>query len=85
MDGFIFIILLFFAFLLLMACFISSLKGKRAAYLTAVTATLSAWFAGLLLDANIDFGMDLSFRILFPLLAMGICILNFIVKNKTDG
>lgn len=84
MDGFVFTILLFFAFLILMVFLISSLKGKRAVYLTAVTATLSAWFLGLLLDVNIDFGVDLSFRILLPVLAMGLCILNIVMKNKAD-
>lgn len=84
MDGFVFTILLFFAFLILMMFLISSLKGKRAVYLTAVTATLSAWFIGLLLDVNIDFGMDLSFRILLSVLAMGLCILNIVMKNKAD-
>ena len=84
MNGFVFITLLFFAFVVLMVFFISGLKGKRAVYLIAVTASLSAWFVGLLLDANIDFGMDLSFRILLPILAMGLCILNSVLKNKTD-
>lgn len=55
MDGFIFTILLFFVFLILMVFLIFSLKGKPAMYLTAITATLSAWFIGLVLDANIDF------------------------------
>ncbi len=86
MDGFIFTILLFLLFLMLMLSSISSLKGKRAVYLIAVTATLAAWFIGLILDANIDFGPDgfLSFRILLPILVMGLCILNAIMKNKPD-
>ncbi len=86
MDGFIFTILLFLLFLMLMLSLISSQKGKRAVYLIAVTATLAAWFIGLILDANIDFGPDgfLSFRILLPILAMGLCILNAIMKNKPD-
>ena len=49
---------------------------------TVLIATLSSWFIGLLLDANIDFGMDLAFRILFPVLAMGLCILRAIIKPK---
>ena len=86
MDGFVFVILLFFVFLILMVSLISGLKGKRAIYLSAVTATLSAWFLGLILDANIDFGPDgfLAFRILLPILAMGLCILNAIKKNKSE-
>ena len=47
-------------------------------------ATLSAWFVGLLLDVNIDLGMDLFFRIILPILSMGLCILNSIIKIKTD-
>lgn len=86
MSGFIFTILLFFVFLGLMISLIFSLKGKRAVYLTAVTATLSAWFIGLILDANLDFGPDgfLSLRILLPILVMGLCILNAVMKNKPD-
>lgn len=55
-------------------------------YLIAITATLSAWFVGLILDANIDFGPDgfLAFRVLLPVLAMGLCILNAIKKNKSE-
>ena len=86
MDGFAFVILLFLAFLLLMVVVIFSLKGERAMYLIAITTTLSAWFVGLILDANIDFGPDgfLAFRVLLPVLAMGLCILNAIKKNKTE-
>ena len=86
MDGFVFVILLFFVFLILKVSLISGLKGKGAVYLIAVTATLSAWFLGLILDANIDFEPDdfLAFRILLPILAMGLCILNTIMKQKPD-
>ena len=81
MDPFIFIILLFSTVLILLIL-LPTLKGKWAVYLPAAAATLSAWFIGLLLDANIDFGMDLAFRILFPVLAMGLCILRAIIKPK---
>ena len=86
MDGFIFTMFLFFLFVLLMAAVIAHVKGKMAVYLTAVTTTLSAWFVGLVLDANIDFGSDgfLALRILLPILAMGLCILHAIMKNKSD-
>ena len=87
MDGFVFVILIFLVFVVVMGIIISNAKGKMAIYLTAITATLSAWFLGLILDANIDFGEPkgfLSFRILLPILAMGICILNTITKNKPD-
>lgn len=82
MEPFIFTILLFSVVLVILIFLLSSLRGKWAVYLSAVTATLSAWFIGLLLDANIDFGIDLAFRILFPVLAMGLCILRAIIKPK---
>lgn len=48
-------------------------------YLKATLVTIAGWFIGLLLDANIDFGAPMGFlslRILFPILAMGLCILH---------
>jgi len=53
-------------------------------YAKAAVSTLTAWFAGLLLDANIDFGPQgfLCFRVLLPILAMGLCILSAIKENK---
>lgn len=56
-------------------------------YWTAILSTLTAWFVGLVLDANIDFGDPvgfLSFRILFPIIAMGLCILKSINDIKKD-
>ena len=56
-------------------------------YWTAIFSTLTAWFVGLLLDANIDFGDPvgfLSFRILFPILAIGLCILKSLNDLKKD-
>ena len=56
-------------------------------YWKAILSTLAAWFGGLVLDANIDFGDPvgfLSFRILFPLIAMGLCILKNINDIKKD-
>ena len=53
----------------------------------AFFSTVAAWFAGLLLDANIDFGDPvgfLSLRILFPILAMGLCILKRLNDLKKD-
>lgn len=86
MDGFGFTILLFFAFVFMMFIVISAAKGKRRVYLIAVFSTLSAWFIGLLLDANIDMEPVgfLSFRTLLPVLAMGLCILKAIMKDKAD-
>lgn len=54
-------------------------------YLIAIVSTVLAWFIGLFLDANIDFGDPvgfLSFRILLPILAMGVCILRSIDQSK---
>lgn len=56
-------------------------------YWKAILSTLAAWFGGLVLDANIDFGDPvgfLSFRILFPIIAMGLCILKSINDIKKD-
>ena len=47
-------------------------------YTIAIISTLAAWFVGLFADVNIDFGDPqgfLALRVLFPVLAMGICIL----------
>ena len=87
MDGFVFTVLLFLLFLSLMVFVIWSVKGKRlSVYLAASTATVSARFAGLVLDVNIDFGEPgfLSFRTLLPVLAMGLCILKELARDKTD-
>lgn len=54
-------------------------------YCKAIISTLAAWFVGLVLDANIDFGDPRGFlclRVLFPVLAMGLCILSAIKKDK---
>lgn len=54
-------------------------------YTTAIISTLVAWFIGLVLDANIDFGDPLGFlcfRVLFPVLAMGLCILKAPKNNE---
>lgn len=86
MDGFGLTLFLFLVFVLVMFICISAAKGKRKVYLIAVFSTLSAWFIGLLLDANIDMEPAgfLAFRTLLPVLAMGLCILNAIMKDKSD-
>lgn len=86
MDGFGLTLFIFLIFVLVMFIFISAAKGKRRVYLTAVFSTLSAWFIGLLLDANIDMEPVgfLSFRTLLPVLAMGLCILKAVMKDKAD-
>ncbi|MDD3192802.1 MAG: hypothetical protein PHE47_02975 [Oscillospiraceae bacterium] len=51
----------------------------------AVVLTIIAWFIGLLIDVNLDWGDPMGFmclRILFPLLVMGCCILNNGKKDK---
>lgn len=55
-------------------------------YITAIVSTLGAWLLGLFIDANIDFGDPQGFlclRVLFPILAMGLCLLSA-VKNKEN-
>ena len=62
-------------------------KVGMSMYCTAIFTTIVAWFIGLLLDANIDFGEPvgfLSFRILLPILAMGVCILKSINDIKKE-
>ncbi len=54
-------------------------------YLTAILSTLAAWFVGLFIDVNLDVGDPRGFlclRVLFPILAMGICVLRAI--NRKD-
>lgn len=54
-------------------------------YLKAAILTILGWFIGLLLDANIDFGDPMGFlslRILFPILAMGLCILHELRRGR---
>lgn len=86
MSGFFAVILLFLLLLVLMGLFIGSVKGPRAVYLTAVTATVSAWFIGLLLDANLDLHPEgfLALRVLLPVLAMGLCILRVLLNRPSD-
>lgn len=51
----------------------------------AIALTVAAWFAGLLIDANLDLGGGhlgfLCLRILFPILVMGGFVIKA-VKNK---
>ncbi len=86
MSGPVFFIFSFFVFAVLMVCLIVCVKGRLAVYLTAVGATLSAWSVGVFLDANIDFDPAgfLAFRMLLPILAMGICILRAVMKDNAD-
>ncbi|MDD6063458.1 MAG: hypothetical protein SOV41_08645 [Oscillospiraceae bacterium] len=51
--------------------------------LQAIVWTVLAWFAGLLLDANLSLQPAgfLCLRVLLPILAMGLCILREIRRN----
>ena len=54
-------------------------------YTIAIISTLAAWFVGLFADVNINFGDPqgfLALRVLFPVLAMGICILKALKESK---
>ena len=54
-------------------------------YVTAIASTMAAWFVGLVLDVNIHIGNPLGFaclRILFPIIAMGLCILKAVKGNE---
>ena len=54
-------------------------------YLKATILTIAGWFIGMVLDANIDFGDPMGFlslRILFPILAMGLCILHELGRGR---
>ncbi len=55
-------------------------------YSKAIVSTLAAWGAGLLLDANIGFEPAgfLYLRVLLPVLAMGLCILSEVKKDKPE-
>ena len=52
-------------------------------YVAAVLSTVAAWFVGLVIDANLDFGPQgfLNFRMLFPLLVMGTFVLKAVNKK----
>ena len=50
-------------------------------YLKATILTILGWFIGMVLDANIDFGDPM--RILFPILAMGLCILHELRRGSS--
>lgn len=87
MDGFVFVLALGLGAAAVLLVLAFTAKGRKAVYLKAAAATLSAWFAGLLLDVNIDVGQPaglLSLRTLLPMLAMGLCILNAVTKNRPE-
>lgn len=52
-------------------------------YLKAIVFTVLAYIAGLFADSNIDFGIDLNLRILFPLIVMGVFLIYIISRNTT--
>ncbi len=54
-------------------------------YFKMIAATLFAWLVGLVIDGNLGHGEALgftAFRVLFPMLAIGLCILREIKKEK---
>ncbi len=54
-------------------------------YAAAVIGTIAAWFLGLLMDANLDFGDPQGFlclRILLPIIVMGACILKAVREKE---
>ena len=56
-------------------------------YLTAVLSTVATWFVGLVLDVNLPLGDPMgfaSFRILFPILTMGLCILKEVNRKNPE-
>ena len=57
-------------------------------YLTAVLSTVAAWFVGLVLDVNLPLGDPMrirrAFRILFPILTMGLCILKEVNRKNPE-
>ena len=83
MDGMGTLISLLILFVVMVVLLIAGIKGKFAVYLTALTAALCAWLAGLILDANVADGF-LSFRILLPVLTMGFCILKAVMRGKSE-
>lgn len=56
-------------------------------YFAAILSTIAAWFMGLFLDVNLQLGDPLgftSFRILFPILTMGIFILKAVNRKNSE-
>ena len=52
------------------------MKGRVImGYGWATVFTLAAWFAGLVLDANVTFLGDLGLRAVLPIIVMGCCIM----------
>lgn len=55
-------------------------------YLATILWTLLAWIIGLFIDGNLGYGESLGFtefRILFPLIAVGLCVIYAIKKNSS--
>lgn len=86
MGVFVFVVLLVVSLILLALCVAFMMKEKKTVYIVSATVTLAAWFVGLVLDANLDFRPTgfLSLRVLFPVLAMGLCILKAVMKDGPD-
>jgi len=57
-------------------------REESIMYVTMIVSSFLAWLAGFYLDGNI--AEDLYFRILFPVIAVGLCLLTAIKDNNRD-
>ena len=55
-------------------------------YIASTLITIAAWFLGLILDVNVGSKPDgfLYLRVLFPVLAMGLCILKAVKDSRKN-
>ena len=56
-------------------------------YFSTIAFSLAAWFVGMLIDANLDFGDPQGFlclRILFPMIVLTLCVMKAINDKKGD-
>lgn len=79
MNGILAVTLVMLMIVLLIGCFAIDNK-KYSKYLIFIASMISAYFIGLILDANTSEFMAL--RIVLPMVAMGLCILNVVGKSK---
>ncbi len=55
-------------------------------YLATILWTILAWVIGLFIDGNLGYGESLGFtefRVLFPLMAVALCII-YVIKNNSN-
>ena len=55
-------------------------------YISTVILSLAAWFAGLLIDANVGFDPVgfLSLRVILPMIVLTLCVMKTINGKKGD-